>query len=167
MAKLNLGAGSWQLDGWDNVDCEEVDLSRYPWPWAKNSYDEIMASHILEHFSRDNAFAFLYECRRILKPGGVLHIAVPDMDKFIDCHLSGDFSPLGGYEWTSLDEFLGGNKRDVKAVAKDKHYYMWCEASLSWTLQRIGFTQFACRIDPLPIDSPVYTAISLYMDAVK
>lgn len=166
--KLNLGCGEWQLDGWHNIDIDQVDLACRPWPWDDNSADEILASHILEHFTKTDGFLFLLQCWRILKRGGVLHLAVPDMDKFIRCKLAGDYTPLDGYPWISLDDLLGGNTGDVSAKESDKHRYMYCEASLSWTLTQTGFTWLNRRTIPVPpIDNPKWAAISLYMDAVK
>lgn len=165
--KLNLGAGSWKLTGWQNVDYDTVDLARFPWPWKDNTVSEILASHVLEHFTKAEGVLFLLQCWRILEPGGVLHIAVPDMDKFIMCRLSGDYSQLNGYPWISLDDLLGGNTGDVLATDLDKHKYMYCEASLSWTLKLHGYERVARRFFPMEFDNPNYAPISLYMDAVK
>ena len=165
--RINLGAGGWNLTGWQNIDIAEVDLSRRPWPWGDNTCSELFASHILEHFTKAEGFLFLLQCWRILEPGGVLHIAVPDMDKFITCRLTGDYSALDGYKWTGLDDLLGGNSGDVSATEYDKHRYMYCEASLAWSLEMAGFEQVSRRMSPGPLDNPKWKAISLYMDAVK
>jgi glycosyltransferase involved in cell wall biosynthesis/predicted SAM-dependent methyltransferase len=49
-------------------------------PWPENTADFIVASHFLEHITRAEANSFLKECLRVLKPKGVLRIAVPDLD---------------------------------------------------------------------------------------
>lgn len=79
---LNLGCGPKHIPGMVNVDNEalfkpdkEVNLERFPWPWKNQSVDGILASHILEHMP--DWERFLRECVRILKPGGMLEIAVP------------------------------------------------------------------------------------------
>jgi hypothetical protein len=167
MERLNLGAGKYPLNGWENVNPDNVDLSLRPWPWDDDNIDEINASHILEHFTKTDGFLFLLQCYRILRPGGMLHLAVPDMDKFITCRLTGDYTPLDGYEWRSLDDLLGGNGRDVLATECDLHRYMYCEASLAWTLDKAGFDKFWRRAVPGETDNPKYAPISLYMDAVK
>jgi len=41
--------------------------------------DAVYSSHMLEHLTRDEAAAFMREARRVLKPGGVFRIAVPDL----------------------------------------------------------------------------------------
>lgn len=80
---LNLGCGFKKLDGFINVDgfsaCEPdilLDLNSPDWPWDNESVDIIAAFHIFEHLE-DWWQAFL-ECGRILKPGGILEIRVPD-----------------------------------------------------------------------------------------
>jgi len=48
-------------------------------PHADGTVDAIYASHMLEHLDRAEARSFLAECRRVLKPGGILRLAVPDL----------------------------------------------------------------------------------------
>jgi predicted SAM-dependent methyltransferase len=80
--KLNLGAGNDIRAGYINHDIAELsgidlthNLDHYPWPWPKNSFDEILAMDILEHL--DNFVSAMEELHRILKPGGVVMIRVP------------------------------------------------------------------------------------------
>lgn len=78
---LNLGAGSNRLpdhvsvDNWGDPDIK-WDLNQTPYPWADNSVDGIEMWHTLEHLT--NWWEAFKECARILKPGGYLHIRVPD-----------------------------------------------------------------------------------------
>jgi SAM-dependent methyltransferase len=168
--RLNLGAGGQRIAGFTNVDLAgavEVvhDLAVLPWPFESASSTEIVASHVLEHFDRATGMRFLGECHRILTPGGVLHLAVPDMDRFIDAKLSGDISPLGGYKWTSLDSLLGGG--DAEPQTAWRHCYMYCRASLLNSVGEAGFVAAGSRTDPAAWDNPAYAAISLYVDAIK
>ena len=48
-------------------------------PQGAGTVDAIYASHMLEHLDRAEARSFLAECRRVLKPCGVLRLAVPDL----------------------------------------------------------------------------------------
>jgi ubiquinone/menaquinone biosynthesis C-methylase UbiE len=50
-----------------------------PLPFPENTFSAIYASHVLEHLYRTQADALLGECRRVLRPGGVLRIVVPDL----------------------------------------------------------------------------------------
>ena len=88
--RINLGCWGRARDGWVNVDftqtlpgvmaCNLLDSL----PYADASATVVYASHVLEHFSRDDALRFLEECRRILRPGGVLRLAVPDLRWLVD-----------------------------------------------------------------------------------
>ena len=89
MTKIHLGSGTRMLPGFVNVDINPAnmpdvvhDLTVYPWPFANDSADEIVAVHLLEHLihqgNADEFFAFFRECHRILKDGGVLRVVVPD-----------------------------------------------------------------------------------------
>lgn len=78
LVKLNLGCGTNKLDGWQNFDAE-IDIAR-PLPFADASADRIFAEHVVEHVDYRQALAFFAECRRVLKPGGVIRIAVPSLE---------------------------------------------------------------------------------------
>lgn len=165
--RLNLGAGDWRPEGWVTVDLANADinhdLSVYPWPFPDKSAEAILASHVLEHFSRADGMWFLAECWRILRPGARLQLAVPDLDLFVACHLSGDFAPLAGYQWRSLDTLMGGDASEPRE--EQRHRSMWCEASLSWCLMRTGF-RYVRRTEHIEgLHNPTYRAISLYMEA--
>lgn len=50
-------------------------------PFESDSIDVVYHSHMLEHLDRDIAETFLTEVKRVLKPGGVHRIVVPDLEK--------------------------------------------------------------------------------------
>ena len=50
-------------------------------PCPNKSVDVIYHSHLLEHLDRDDAAHFIGECRKKLKPGGIIRIVVPDMEQ--------------------------------------------------------------------------------------
>lgn len=82
--RLNLGAGNKRIEGWASVDLAgepdiRADVREIPVP---DGYaDEAMAIHVLEHLYRWDAPAALKEWHRILKPGGLMAIEVPDLIK--------------------------------------------------------------------------------------
>ncbi len=50
-------------------------------PFPDGSVDAVYHSHFLEHLDRPIAEQFLREVRRVLRPGGIHRIAVPDFEK--------------------------------------------------------------------------------------
>lgn len=167
--KLNLGAGGHLVPGYMSVDIggkvdQRLNLAEMPWPWADRSATEILASHVLEHFDRATGRVFLAECRRVLMPGGVLHLAVPDMDLFVDGHLTGQWNGLSGYKWKDLNFFMGGDHTETNLL--QRHRYMYCFDSLAHVLEGLGFA-WARRRGPCELDNPDYAALSLYVDALK
>ena len=79
--RLNLGCGTNHLENFVNVDKYGKvdyahDLEVFPYPWDDNSVDEVVMNHVLEHIQP--WWKAFNECARVLKPGGMLHINVPD-----------------------------------------------------------------------------------------
>lgn len=56
-------------------------------PLSNNFVDVLYSSHMLEHLDRQKTLSFLNEAKRILKPGGIIRIAVPDLRLFIDDYI--------------------------------------------------------------------------------
>lgn len=82
--RLNLGCGENRLEGWQNTDAE-LDVTK-PLPFNDDSVDEILVEHVLEHCTGPDIFRFLLESKRTLRPGGVLHISMPVLDRLEPDH---------------------------------------------------------------------------------
>ncbi len=86
VAKLQLGTSDSSLDGWLNTDVFPVDHSviyldaTRSFPFPDNVFDYIMAEHMIEHIEYKAAVTMLRECFRVLKPGGRVRLATPDLD---------------------------------------------------------------------------------------
>lgn len=83
MLKVHLGCGDNIFHGWTNVDIEgpaqiKADLSQNV-PFNDNSVDFVYSEHFIEHIPRDRGLWFLQQCKRILKPDGIIRIATPDL----------------------------------------------------------------------------------------
>lgn len=57
-------------------------------PFETESIDAVYHSHMLEHLDRDVAPGFLLEVKRVLKPGGIQRIVVPDLQLLCRRYLS-------------------------------------------------------------------------------
>jgi hypothetical protein len=92
---LNLGCGPRfsERPEWVNMDFTSAHPSvrahdlRRGVPFPANTFDAVYHSHVLEHFSRRDAVPFVRECFRVLRPGGVLRVAVPDLEQICRLYL--------------------------------------------------------------------------------
>jgi SAM-dependent methyltransferase len=115
---INLGCGSRFHPDWVNADIApldpsvvQCDLSR-KLPFPENEFDVAYHSNVLEHIRRDDALPFMRECFRILKPGGILRVAVPDLERICKLYLeklqqaaAGDSASAHDYDWMQLEMY--------------------------------------------------------------
>lgn len=94
--RMNLGCGPNAARGWLNCDVAGVpgvdlrmDLRRGV-PIRSGALDCIAAIHVLQDLAWQDIAPALGELRRVLKNGGVLRLAVPDLDKAIRAYLAAD-----------------------------------------------------------------------------
>lgn len=79
--KLNIGCGKDLKEGYVNLDVVNYggnqihDLNKFPYPFEENTFDEIYASHILEHL--DNFHNSVTELYRIAKPDALIFVFAP------------------------------------------------------------------------------------------
>lgn len=123
--KLNLGGGLQKIPGFTTLD-RQSGQEVFPLPgYADGSVDEVRASHILEHFGHREAVDVLKEWVRVLKPGGVLRIAVPDLKKIIE-KVDDPSAPVEGW--------LMGGQTDQN----DYHKAVYTESKLRDMLRYVG-----------------------------
>ena len=94
--KLNLGDGGHLPPGWEGVD-RKRGQDAYPLDYPDACADEVRASHLLEHFPHGLTEAVVRDWVRVLKPGGVLKIAVPDFAWVADRYQAGEPINTVGY----------------------------------------------------------------------
>ncbi len=96
--RLNWGCGAEGEAGWINSDQKEgpgVDIScdiRDGLPLETDSIDYAVSIHALPEIPYPELVPALVELRRVLKPGGVLRLSLPDLDKAIAAYQRGDRS---------------------------------------------------------------------------
>jgi SAM-dependent methyltransferase len=86
MNKLNFGCGTRIAEEWTNIDFHSDDrrvlranlLSGFPFP--DSHFDVVYSSHVLEHFTPEQVKFLLKESWRVLKPGGITRVVVPDLE---------------------------------------------------------------------------------------
>src|SRR5262245_61773402 len=94
--RLNWGCGSWTPKGWINSDIKQgpgVSLScdiLKGLPLESDSIDYAVSIHALPEMTYPNLVPVLQELRRVLKPGSVIRLALPDLDRGIAAYQRGD-----------------------------------------------------------------------------
>ena len=153
--RLNLGAGRIHLDGYVDIDIRSGGTA-YPLPqYADNSVDEIIASHVLEHFSHRETAKVLAEWLRVLKPGAPLKIAVPNFDWIHDAYAKGGVD-------APIECYLMGSHDDEH----DVHLAVFNPTKLRMLLDRAGFIGIGPWVD-VPADSCATLKVSLNMRCTK
>jgi len=84
--KVNLACGKRRIPGFVHVDSDpyehldhQADMRELPF-FADDSVDLLYCCHAFNYLSDEDAVRALREWRRVLKPGGCLRLAVPDLD---------------------------------------------------------------------------------------
>jgi SAM-dependent methyltransferase len=116
--RLHLGCGARFHPACVNVDLrpQHASVLRHdvtqPLPFPSGSFDAVFHSHLLEHVPTDKVAGFIAECRRVLRPGGILRVAVPDLEQIVRLYLqaldkatAGDAAWQQRYEWILLELF--------------------------------------------------------------
>jgi len=155
--KLHVGCGRNYKDGWINIDNRsraKKDISLYlrrVIPFPDNSIDFIYNEHFIEHLSYDYGFCFLKESYRILKPGGVIRTAFPDLDTLIDSYLKDYWRQM---EWVKLIKaqwYPSGCFMLNKCLREGGlHLYMYNLSELTRRLIEAGFGQdkiYDCKVN--------------------
>lgn len=112
-------------------------------PFPDQTFDAVYHSHVLEHIDRDGAAGFLGECRRVLKPGGIVRIVVPDLETLARRYIAVvDALPSRGTmeAHTSAVEAMIDQMivRTPKVRAQQKRLVQWAEHVLIGDTARAG-----------------------------
>ena len=145
MIKLHLGCG-WRNFGEDWIHIEGGEYSHVQHhdvtklPFKENSVDLIYNSHIFEYFDREKGEEVLKEWTRVLKPGGVLRIAVPDFEMMAKLYAEGKFplQTLVGPLYGKMIMGKGGTNEKKENIIYHKTTYDF--DSLKKMLESCGLT---------------------------
>jgi predicted SAM-dependent methyltransferase len=133
---LNVGCGERGHPDWINLDLHprrphtlRHDAAAAPLPFAPGSFAAVYLSHVLEHVPAERASFVLVECRRVLRPGGILRIVVPDLEQIASLYAQtierawhGDDEARRRHRWFTMElldqmtrERPGGRMLDLVA----------------------------------------------------
>jgi SAM-dependent methyltransferase len=167
---LHLGSGFERKKGWINVDLVPVKSDLF-WdlrkgiPFPDGSVDAIFHEHVLEHIPKRYGLHLSQECFRVLKPGGVLRVVVPNAG-----------NALRGYasdEGNTTIPFPTNLMGIESLFYGDGHVSMFDAQTLILFLRAAGFNEVleqTFRESFLPVDAPDSESRrggSLYVDARK
>lgn len=137
---LHIGCGDINDPAFINLDARPLthvhfvrqDFTRLPMI-PDNTLDMVYMSHVLEHIPRGKLMQTLKEMMRILKPGGVIRISVPDFDCIVRLYEAAerDIRPIAA-------PLMGGQD-----YAFNFHYGVFNLAFLTDQLTLAGFTSVA------------------------
>lgn len=142
--RINLGAGAKPLAGfvncdlannWSSVQPDLVCDVTGPLPFPDDHADEVHAYHVFEHLQRFKSEDCLKEWVRVLKPGGLLVLEMPCLDKIIrymaHCILDGQDFDMRMSMWG----LYGDPRYEVEAMT---HKWCYSAAELHMILKGIG-----------------------------
>ena len=134
-------------------------------PAPTESVDAVYHSHVLEHIDRDAVPRFLDEIRRVLKPGGLHRVVVPDLEHYVHEYLESlehgleDPQARARHDGTVSRMILQMVRREASGTSKQRalqrrlenrllgdarkrgetHMWMWDRVNLPEALERAGF----------------------------
>lgn len=179
---LHLGCGERITTGWVNVDAfvgDGVDLVwdlRRPLPFHSGTASMIYAEHFLEHLHYEEALAFMADCYRLLQPGGLIRLGVPDAEIYIRAYASGDRQ-----FFTDLRK-LGGSARCLETPMDvinqmfrmgGHHRFAWDYETLARAMTETGFQRVTrwdsgeASVEAICLDDPAHAFETLYVEGNK
>jgi SAM-dependent methyltransferase len=118
-------------------------------PMADNTAAAVYCSHVLEHLPRDELPIALRNTLRILVPGGVFRLVVPDLRWRVACYLAGAERGEASAADGLMDVCYLGVRRRSKtfigaakaAFGRSQHLWMYDFAALKSLLEQAGFVR--------------------------
>lgn len=116
-------------------------------PLPDGSAKAVYCSHVLEHIDRTSIVTALRNTYRILRPGGVFRLVVPDLawraEEFVSAHGRGDINAADAFMRTchlgQKEAATGVMKRARQVFGNSDHRWMYDEAGMTALLDRAGF----------------------------
>ena len=180
---INIGCGNNLSDYMINIDYSWVPGLDLCWditcgiPLPDNNFQGIFTEHCLEHISFVGVCKLLQEFKRLLKPGGLLRIVVPDAELYLDIYQSLKSGSVRNFPYGMPQHpgsVQGTPMMAINAVFRDHgHLYAYDFETMANMLTYAGYEQitrqdFNYGSDPkLLIDSKYRACESLYIEAQK
>jgi Methyltransferase domain len=152
--RIEIGSGNRPQPGYIHVDTNRtaphVEFFAQAWdlPFADDWADELLSIHVLEHVPPRLLDATLAEWYRVLRPGGVLRVHVPNSATLMNAYLHGPREQ----RWSVIGALLGMYANaDVcgphELTERPDHHVLFDDELLSEVLARAGFASLEDRSD--------------------
>jgi predicted SAM-dependent methyltransferase len=180
---LNVGSGGFGLNGWINLDATANHANtfcthdlRCALPFSEGSVKRILAEHVIEHMDfKDDVPRIFREFHRVLQPGGVVRIIVPDAERFMSAYLNKGSEQWAALGFPTLPSDMNTPIELVNHVFHQggEHCFGWDFTAMEFYLHRAGFAQIIRQTygksndAELAIDQPNHEKYSLYVEASK
>jgi SAM-dependent methyltransferase len=113
-------------------------------PFGDESFEVVYHSHVLEHLTKEQGKAFLAECFRVLKHGGILRVVVPDLERIARLYLEnldkaeeGDERASARHEWMLL-ELLDQMVRETSGGEMGRYFQLNPMPAEDFVIERFG-----------------------------
>lgn len=149
--KLQIGAGGYILKDWLNTDIYPsvsgvvyID-ARKRFPFRDCTFDYIFSEHQIEHLTYNEGQFMLRECWRVLKPGGKIRIATPDLEAIVSLYTSNKSDQQQKYIKRMVDQYIPetGIYHECfvinNAFLNLGHLFIYDRATLQTALGKVGF----------------------------
>ncbi|MCY3831964.1 MAG: methyltransferase domain-containing protein [Chloroflexi bacterium] len=149
--RLQIGAGYNLLSGWLNTTLYPfaagavyLDASQ-PFPIPTGAFDYVFSEHVIEHLEFEEGAAMLRESARILKSGGRIRLATPDLARIIALYTQPNSAAQQAYIRWIMDSFRPqvGEYNPAHVINHSfhgwRHKFIYDEATLAKALEGAGF----------------------------
>jgi predicted SAM-dependent methyltransferase len=112
-------------------------------PIADGVVEVVYSSHMLEHLDQNEASTFLTETMRVLQPGGIVRLALPDIKKQVEAYLSGGNADtfIAGTHLTQPRARSLASRLRLLVTGTRHHHWMYDGSSLCQLLASRGFAR--------------------------
>jgi predicted SAM-dependent methyltransferase len=101
--------------------------STEPYPVADGSFDWAYSEHFIEHLTLEEGIAWLTEIGRLLRPGGLVRVTTPDLERYIRAYLD-ETDPF----YQQNRELLAGLRRFQDREVPDRRAWMVNNIFYNW-----------------------------------
>jgi len=149
--RLVLGPGEHFYPGWLHLDLCPNDAryvafdAREALFMPSGAIDTVFSEHMIEHISYDQGLFLAQEIFRVLKPGGRVRLATPDLAR--TCSLAADALNDTQQNYINfINESFGGDFNNRPSFVINNmfftynHAFVYDEVTLRELLERVGFT---------------------------